>query len=347
MDDRAEVQDGGSVGADPKLNLTVNDTVGPDGLHAICDITHDGMTYTLGHDGMRVFKGEEQLPTSDDSGGPTFADGILTFTTELGGVFTVHMTGANAGQYTYTAPTPSLRHLTIEDGIPFDDPQQGTSRSTEQLLELFNEVTLEAFLETLDLGTMEVTRERLGDSDNNSTDVFSKKDVSRPSGDTDPDYSYSGLAIAGGNDGREIDVQNDGTSVETEIMRISFPGLQNSVYIGLGALYDGIVSDNNPDPDFDFGFLEQVRWVAYRGEKEVGRGTVDGTNDGLANFEIDSIVGGFDAVELIPLDNGAGDSAETLISCCSMFMASISTSLKKHSTIRSLTAIGTSPTQRR
>ncbi len=245
------------------------DILNADGFHAICEIVHDGVTYTLDHDVL----------TADPSDSPfTFADGKLTITTALGGQLEIQMTGADAGDYTYTAPDQAA-HISIEDGIAIDDPQLGFGLGTAALEALFDETMISAFKANGDAGE------------------FSSKNVNFTLGGIQ--YKYSGLGVKRGGDNGELDFRPNAGS---EKIVVDLKGAETTVYVGIGALFGG------ENAAFDRPFTEQLRWVAKdSGGNDVGTGVVDGVPDGLVRFEISGI-GEFHSIELTALDDGAGNN---------------------------------------
>ena len=118
------------------------------------------------------------------------------------------------------------------------------------------------------------------------------------------DYSYSGVGIADGISGAEIDIRSSEAARPTEGIRVQFDEPVDAVEVDLSALFDG---ETEITPEFgpgDPGYLEIASWTAFGRNGESETGTVNGTVDGIKtvfvapDFEIDRI-------EFTPVDNGA------------------------------------------
>ena len=277
-------------------------------------IEHEGVVYELSADGTSVSVVEGE-PTHD-----WYYDdksGVLKIISVKGGILEINLDGPNPdyengesngdqesvngwepseglteiGDYKYTAPD-SVRHLSIEDGIPLNDPMLGTMLSLQEILDLYDEVDLKAW------------------EANGSEGSFEKKNVNFTLNGVQ--YKYSGIGVAGGGDFAETDFRpQDGEETDdgyiptggAESVKIHYEEPETEAYIGIGALFDGTV-DGAP---FDKGFVEKLHWEAFLNGESVGSGHVSGTDNGLVTLEI-LIEGGFDKIELTPVDNGAGDS---------------------------------------
>lgn len=117
-------------------------------------------------------------------------------------------------------------------------------------------------------------------------------------------YAYSGIAIAGGLDGGEIDTV-DGDDNDGEVLRLDFAAPMASVTLGLSALFDG---ETVIDPDhgpYDAGYLERAEWTAFGANGEEASGVIEGSVTGLVDATVSA---GFEItrIELRALDDGAG-----------------------------------------
>ena len=120
-------------------------------------------------------------------------------------------------------------------------------------------------------------------------------------------YAYSGLSVAGGIDGGEIDTVEGSSSGEQEVLRLTFEQPMDSVTLQLSALFDGENCITPAYGPYDSGYLEAAQWVAYGENGETLTGVVYGTVNGLVDVQIDA---NFPIVklELSALSDGAGNS---------------------------------------
>ncbi|WP_227421636.1 T1SS-143 repeat domain-containing protein [Pacificispira spongiicola] len=232
---------------------------------------------------------------------PMLLDGALTPEQ----VATLHNVGtadfvANLDTYVPPAVTEPDGETTAE---PVDLDIDGTGVNTADIVSEWAEAGV----------TLQALRYNAG-TDSYDDASFSTKDISftltsSNTADTSlqGSYNYSGISIGGGLDGGEIDTGDGNDANGTEVMRMTFDQPMDTVTLTLSALFDSETTIDAEHSDTDPGYLEKARWTAFGPDGQELSGTVEGTVNGLVTFEIDADFP-ITSVELMPLDDGAGNS---------------------------------------